>query len=138
MKLLLLTTFVASSSCQAFSPPSRGTFAPPSSQDALNPNLIEGDIAVPESHDGTRLAPEAFLSNSILLWPRGHVPYRFEASKWKVLDLVFRLETDVWDGVEEPIFSEAQIENITQALGQISGEVPCIEFRSVIQWRVNI
>ena len=50
-----------------------------------------------------------------------------------MLDLVFRLETDVWDGVEEPIFSEAQIENITQALGQISGAVPCIEFRSVIQ-----
>ena len=81
MKLLLLTTFVAASSCQAFSPPSRGTFAPPSSQDALNPNLMAGDIAVPESLDGTRLAPEAFLSNSILLWPRGHVPYRFEASK---------------------------------------------------------
>jgi len=37
----------------------------------------------------------------------------------------------MWDGVEEPIFSEAQIENITQALGQISGEVPCIEFRAV-------
>ena len=75
MNFLLLTNFVAAS-CQAFSPPSRGTFAPSSSPDALNPNLIEGDIAVPESHDGTRLAPEAFLSDKVLLWPRGRVPYR--------------------------------------------------------------
>ena len=80
MKLLFFTIFVASS-CQAFSPPSRGTFAPPSSQDALNPNLIEGDIAVPESHDGTRLAPEAFLWNKVLLWPRGRVHYRFQGNK---------------------------------------------------------
>jgi hypothetical protein len=117
MNLLLLTTFVAAASCQAFSPPSRGTFAPPSSGEALNPNLIEGDIAVPESHDGSPLASEAFLSDRALLWPRGRVPYR--------------LETYMWDGVEEPVFSDDQIENITQALGQISREVPCIEFRAV-------
>jgi len=107
-------------SCQTFSPPSRGTFAPPSSPgDALNPNLIEGDIAVPENHDGTQLAQEAFLSDTVLLWPRGHVPYR--------------LATDTWEGVEEPVFTDAQIENITQALGQISNEVPCIQFRSVFK-----
>ena len=136
MNFLLLTNFVAAS-CQAFSPPSRGTFAPSSSPDALNPNLIEGDIVVPESHDGTRLAPEAFLSDKVLLWPRGRVPYR-QDKRTVELELVFRFETYKWDGVEEPVFSDAQIANITQALGQVSREVPCIEFRSVIQSWVKI
>ena len=52
------------------------------------------------------------------LWPRGRVPYR--------------LETFEWAGVEEPIFADEQIENITQALGHIERETPCIHFLWVL------
>ena len=49
------------------------------------------------------------------LWPRGIVPYR--------------IDTDEWDGLVEPVFLDSQIENITQALQKIQNGVPCIEFR---------
>ena len=80
------------------------------------PTLVEGDIAIPESHAG-RGADEldAFLSDPELLWPNGFVPYCFE--------------TFEWEGVKHPIFMDNQIANITQALGQITWNVPCIKFK---------
>ena len=41
----------------------------------------------------------------------------------------YRIEEDEYEGVVEPVFTDAQIANITTALEQIETEVPCIEFR---------
>ena len=89
----------------------RGTFVPPET----SPTLVEGDIAVPESHVGKGSAQNAFLSDPTVLWHRGYVPYR--------------IDTFEWDGVVEPIFLDDQIENITQSLGKIMRDVPCIKFK---------
>ena len=92
----------------------RGEFAP--SQDTISPNLMQGDIAVPVSHIG---ADEdmlyAFVTDQKALWMTGIVRYR--------------IEEDEYDGTWEPVFTDAQIANITEALEQIETEVPCIKFR---------
>ena len=92
--------------------PFRGAYTP--HQTRLT--LVEGDIAIPESHAG-RGADEldAFLSDPELLWPNGFVPYCFE--------------TFAWEDGKQPIFMDDQIANITQALGQITRNVPCIKFK---------
>ena len=92
----------------------RGNFVPPQT----SPNLVEGDIAVPETHLGTGQALDAFLTEPIALWPRGFIPYR--------------IETFEWDGIVEPIFLDDQIANITSALETIMGDVPCIKFKWVV------
>lgn len=97
---------------RGFNPPHRGALAPPRA--TTNPNLVEGDMAVPESQRGTGLAPEAFIKERTHLWPQGLVHYRYE--------------TFEWDGLVEPVFSDSQLENITQARNQIMIDVPCIKF----------
>ena len=92
--------------------PFRGTFT--SSQ--TTPTLVEGDIAIPESQVGR--GPEeldAFLADPALLWPNGFVPYCFE--------------TFEWEGELLPILLDEQIDNVTQALGNITSDVPCIKFK---------
>ena len=89
----------------------RGNFVPPQT----SPSLVEGDIAVPETHLGTGQALGAFLTEPTALWPRGFIPYR--------------IETFEWDGIVEPIFLDDQIENITTALGKIMTSVPCLKFQ---------
>ena len=89
----------------------RGNFVPPQT----SPSLVEGDIAVPETHLGTGLALDAFLTEPTALWPRGFIPYR--------------IETFEWDGVVEPIFLDEQIENITLAQRKIMTDVPCLKFQ---------
>ena len=89
----------------------RGNFVPPQT----SPSLVEGDIAVPETHLGTGQALDAFLTEPTALWPRGFIPYR--------------IETFEWDGIVEPIFLDDQIENITTALGKIMTSVPCLKFQ---------
>ena len=90
----------------------RGNFVPPQQ---TNRSLVEGDIAVPETHIGTGQAPNAFLNEPTKLWPRGYIPYTFE--------------TFEWDGTVEPIFLDDQIENITLAQGKIMRDVPCLKFQ---------
>ena len=58
----------------AFAGAFRGTFVPPETTSSL----VEGDIAVPETHDGTGLVLGAFLANQSALWPRAFIPYRIE------------------------------------------------------------
>ena len=90
----------------------RGTYSPPQT----TPTLVEGDIAIPESHvESTPEELDAFLTDPELLWPNGFVPYCFETFEWK--------------GEMQTIFLDDQIENITQALGQITKHVPCIKFK---------
>ena len=89
----------------------RGNFVPPQTK----PSLVEGDIAVPETHLGTGEALDAFLTEPTSLWPRGFVPYR--------------IDTFEWDGIVEPIFLDEQIDNITLALGKIMTDVPCLKFQ---------
>ena len=83
---------------------------------SVTPNLTQGDIAVPVSHIGTdEDALDAFVTDQKALWMTGIVHYR--------------IEEDEYEGVVEPVFSDAQIANITDALQQIETGVPCIEFR---------
>ena len=89
----------------------RGNFSLPESTRPL----IEGDIAVPDTHTGRGSEQNAFLKDPTVLWPRGYVPYR--------------IETFEWEGVVEPIFLDEQIENITVALGKIMRDVPCVKFK---------
>ena len=84
-------------------------------QSQVTPSLVEGDIAVPQRHLGTGQPLAAFLTEPSALWPRGLVSYR--------------IETFEWEGVVEPIFSDEGVANITQALGKIMRDVPCIKFR---------
>ena len=86
-----------------------------SSRSRITPTLIQGDIAVPEAHHGTGQELSAFLAQPSALWPRGVV--------------YFWIETDEWEGVEEPVFTNEGLNNITQAHNQITEAVPCIEFR---------
>ena len=89
----------------------RGNFVPPQT----NSSLVEGDIAVPETHIRTGQVVDAFLNEPTKLWPRGFIPYTFE--------------TFEWDGTVEPIFLKEQIDNITMALGKIMTGVPCLKFQ---------
>ena len=92
--------------------PFRGTYT----SRQTTPTLVEGDIAIPESHVGrTPEELDAFLNDPELLWPNGFVPYCFE--------------TFAWQGKMQTIFLDDQIDNITQALGQITKQVPCIKFK---------
>ena len=86
-----------------------------SSRSRTTPTLVQGDIAVPEAHHGTGQELSAFLAQPSALWPRGVV--------------YFWIETDEWEGVEEPVFTDEGLNNITQAHNQITEAVPCIEFR---------
>ena len=95
----------------AFAGAFRGTFVPPETTSSL----VEGDIAVPETYDGTGLVLGAFLANQSALWPRAFIPYR--------------IETFEWNGKVEPIFLDDQIENITQSLTKIMTDVPCLKFQ---------
>ena len=93
----------------------RGEFAQ-AAQDSISSNLIQGDIAVPVSHIGTdEDALDSFVNDQKALWMKGIVHYR--------------IEEDEYEGIVEPVFSDAQIANITEALQQIETGVPCIEFR---------
>ena len=95
----------------AFSGDFRGNFVPPDT----TPLLVEGDIAVPETHLGTGLTMDAFLLEPSALWPRGFVPYR--------------IETIEHHGKVEPIFLDDQFANITQSLTKIMTDVPCLTFQ---------
>jgi len=83
----------------------------------VTPTLVEGDIAVPQRHLETGQPLAAFLTEPSALWPRGLVSYC--------------IQTFEWEGKVEPIFSAEGVANITQALGQIMRDVPCIKFREV-------
>ena len=95
--------------------PQRGAFAPTPEINSDLPFMVEGDIAVTERSLGSGIAMNAFRTAQDSLWPRGVVPYR--------------IDTDEWEGLVEPVFLDSQIENITQALQKIENGVPCIEFR---------
>ena len=95
--------------------PQRGAFAPTPEINSDLPFMVEGDIAVTERSLGSGIAMNAFRTAQDSLWPRGFVPYR--------------IDTDEWEGLVEPVFLDSQIENITQALQKIENGVPCIEFR---------
>ena len=96
----------------ALGAPFRGNFTYRQS----TPTLVEGDIVIPASYVGRGDEElDAFLADPELLWPNGFVPYCFE--------------TFEWEGELEPAFLDDQIENITQALGKISRDVPCIKFK---------
>ena len=41
----------------------------------------------------------------------------------------YRIDTFEWEGVEEPIFLDEQIDNITLALNKIMTDVPCLKFQ---------
>ena len=92
----------------ALGAPFRGNFTYRQS----TPTLVEGDIVIPASYVGRGDEElDAFLADPELLWPNGIVPYCFET-----------LESEL-------LFLDEQIENITQALGKISRDVPCIKFK---------
>ena len=95
--------------------PHRGAFAPAPSQPESNPSLVEGDIAVPAGGSGgsTQLL-DSFIKAKKNHWPKGRVRYR--------------IESDSWEGIEEPVFTEDQIETIKQALDKISSGVSCVGF----------
>ena len=109
---LLLGVFAT---CRASRPPRRGSFAPAPEIDSDTPLMVEGDIAVTERSLGSGTTMNAFRTAQDSLWPRGVVPYR--------------IDTDEWQGLVEPVFLDSQIENITRALQKIEKGVPCIEFR---------
>ena len=69
-----------------------------------------------EAHFLLKVADRAFLGNTSILWTRGEVPWR--------------IETDDYMGKKrEPVFTDAQIANITSVTQHIQKEVPCIVFR---------
>ena len=102
-------------SCGASRPPRRGAFAPAPEVNPDTPLMREGDIAVTESSLGSGTTMSAFRTAQDSLWPRGVVP--------------FRIDTDEWEGVAEPVFLDSQIEKIREAHRKIENGVPCIEFR---------
>ena len=110
---LLLGVFAL---CGASRPPRRGAFAPAPEFTSDTPLIIEGDIAVTERSLGSETTMNIFRTVQDSLWPRGVVPYR--------------IDTEEWQGIIEPVFLDTQIDNITQALQKIENGVPCIEFRS--------
>ena len=91
----------------------RGEFAP--AQDTISSNLVQGDIAVPVNRTGADDVMYGFVTDQKALWNKGIIPYR--------------IEEDEYEGNWEPVFTDAQIANITTSLGQIEAEVPCIRFR---------
>ena len=92
----------------------RGEFAP--AQDTISPNLVQGDIAVPVNNTGAdEDALYAFVTDQKALWNKGIIHYR--------------IDEDEYEGIWEPVFTDAQIANITTSLGQIETEVPCLRFR---------
>ena len=95
--------------------PHRGAFAQAPSQPESNPNLVEGDIAVPAGGSGgsTQLL-DSFIKAKKNHWPKGRVRYH--------------IERDSWEGIEEPVFTDDQIQNITEALDKISRGVSCVGF----------
>ena len=100
-------------SCEGFNPSRRGEFVSrPDSPDS--DHLVEGDIVVPESHLVGGEVQAAFVTDGAALWPKGFIPYR--------------IETEDFGNGPEPIFTDPQIENITQSLQQICTDVPCIQF----------
>ena len=109
---LLVTSFAI---CGAFRPSRRGEFAP--NPGGADPNLEEGDIAETGNPLGSGEGLNSFVTATARLWPRGIVYYR--------------IETDEWEGVAEPVFLDEQVATIKQALRQIERGVPCIDFRSV-------
>ena len=111
--MLKFGIFVLFTSCVAFNPSRRGEFAPP--ETSHSNHLVEGDIAVPESQFVGGDVQAAFVSDAAALWPKGFIPYRIDTY-------------DFGDGLE-PVFTEPQIENITQSLQQICRDVPCIQFK---------
>ena len=111
--MLKSSLFVLFTSCVAFNPSRRGEFAPPETSH-LN-HLVEGDIVVSESHIVEGDVQAAFVSDEAALWPKGFIPYRIDA--------------DDFGFGPEPVFTDPQIENITQSLQQICRDVPCIEFK---------
>ena len=111
--MLNFSLFVLFTSCVAFNPSRRGEFAPPPETPDSN-HLVEGDIVVPESHLVGGEVQAAFVADGAALWPKGFIPYR--------------IETEDFGNGPEPIFTDPQIENITQSLQQICTDVPCIQF----------
>jgi len=94
----------------------RGTY----SQPQTTPVLVEGDIVIPARYVGRGYEElDAFLADPELLWPNGFVPYCFE--------------TFEWEGEFEPILLDEQMDNVTQALGNITMDVPCIKFKRVAE-----
>ena len=83
--LLLLSVTGLTSSLE---PPVRGTVPFRPGPDLA---LVEGDVAVAMSQGGGQ-ARHTFVTDPSNLWSNGRVNYRFE--------------TDVWNGVEEPIFTD--------------------------------
>ena len=77
------------------------------------PLIVEGDIAVTERSVGSGTSLNAFRTSQASVWPLGIVHYRFDV--------------DPWDG--EPVFLEAERDNISLALRKIEDGVPCMEFR---------
>ena len=110
MPLVLLLWFLASpgGSSSNF----RGNFVPP---EMTSPNLVQGDIAVPDTHLGTGQPQDAFLNEETKLWPRGFVPYR--------------IDTFEHGGIVRPIFLDEQINIITLAHTKIMTDVPCLKFK---------
>ena len=77
--------------------------------------LIEGDMAVPtaSSHGDVK---NSFLLDQSQLWSNGLVPFVIET-------------LDLGGGVEEPIFSDSNMQLIRKAMAHIEEQVPCIRFR---------
>ena len=95
--------------------PGRGAFAQAPSQPESNPNLVEGDIAVPAGvSGGSTQVLESFIKAKKNHWPKGRVKYR--------------IECDSWGGIEEPVFTDDNIVTIKQALDKISSGVSCVGF----------
>ena len=83
----------------------RGEFAQ-ATQDSISSNLIQGDLAVPVSHIGAdEDALDSFVTDQKALWMKGIVHYR--------------IEEDEYEGVVEPVFTDAQIANITARRGAL-------------------
>ena len=92
-------------------PPRPGAPAPDITLDM--PLIVEGDMAVTVRSVGSGLALNAFRTAQDSVWPKGIVRYRFDV--------------DPWDG--EPVFLQAERDNISLALRKIENGVPCMEFR---------
>ena len=98
----LLVTFFAIYG--AFRPSWRGEFAPNPAGDA-DPNLEEGEIAQMDGslgsgegsgEGGSGESQSAFVTGTERLWSRGVVYYR--------------IATDEWEGVREPVFLDEHID----------------------------
>ena len=113
---LLLGVFA---SCGNSSPTRQGDSQPPQPEAPASnitldtPLIVEGDMAVTVGSVGSGLALNAFRTAQDSVWPKGIVRYRFDV--------------DPWDG--EPVFLEAERDNISLALRKIENGVPCMEFR---------